>query len=159
MSAYERDASGAERKWSVRQGVVPGTRDCRAYLLLPAPEALANARVCDLAELRLGYRCEYIRASAERYLKEGCTGTREELLAFHGIGPKVANCIMLFGLRDTAAFPVDTWVKQIMNDMYGFDLKDTKGMQAFAAEKYGDLAGYAQQYLFYYYRDRSRKQM
>ena len=44
-----------------------------------------------------------------------------------------------------------------MNDMYGFDLKDAKGMQAFAAEKYGDLAGYAQQYLFYYYRDRSRK--
>ena len=43
-----------------------------------------------------------------------------------------------------------------VNDMYGFDLKDTKGMQAFAAEKYGDLAGYAQQYLFYYYRDRSR---
>ena len=60
--------------------------------------------------------------------------------------------------RDTAAFPVDTWVKQIMNDMYGFDLKDVKGMQAFAAEKYGDLAGYAQQYLFYYYRDRSRVQ-
>ena len=76
---------------------------------------------------------------------------------YYGIGPKVANCIMLFGLRDTAAFPVDTWVKQIMNDMYGFDMKDAKGMQEFAAEKYGDLAGYAQQYLFYYYRDRSRK--
>ena len=123
----------------------------------PSPEALAGAKVCDLAELRLGYRCEYIKSSAERYLREGCPKTREELLSFHGIGPKVANCIMLFGLRDTAAFPVDTWVKQIMNDMYGFDLKDTKGMQAFAAEKYGDLAGFAQQYLFYYYRDRSRK--
>ncbi len=123
----------------------------------PSPEALAGAEVCDLAELRLGYRCAYIKASAERYLEEGCPRTREELLAFHGIGPKVANCIMLFGLRDTAAFPVDTWVKQIMNDMYGFDIRDTKGMQAFAAEKYGDLAGYAQQYLFYYYRDRSRR--
>ena len=110
----------------------------------------------DLAALKLGYRSGYIKASAERYLREGCPECREELLAFHGIGPKVANCIMLFGLRDTAAFPIDTWVKQIMNDMYGFDLKDTKGMQAFAAEKYGDLAGYAQQYLFYYYRDRSR---
>jgi N-glycosylase/DNA lyase len=61
---------------------------------------------------------------------------------------------MLFGLRETAAFPVDTWVKQIMNDMYGFEMNDAKGMQAFAAEKFGDLAGYAQQYLFYYYRDR-----
>lgn len=124
----------------------------------PSPEALANAEVCDLADLRLGYRCEYIRASSERYLREGCPETREELLAFHGIGPKVANCIMLFGLRDTAAFPVDTWVKQIMNDMYGFDLKDVKGIQRFASEKYGELAGYAQQYLFYYYRDRTHKQ-
>jgi N-glycosylase/DNA lyase len=138
---------------------------CRAYgepiegsslFSFPSPEALADADVDDLAGLRLGYRSGYIKASAERYLREGCPECREELLAFHGIGPKVANCIMLFGLRDTAAFPIDTWVKQIMNDMYGFDLKDTKGMQAFAAEKYGDLAGYAQQYLFYYYRDRSR---
>ena len=64
---------------------------------------------------------------------------------------------MLFGLRDTAAFPVDTWVKQIMNNMCGSALEEAKDMQAFAAEKYGDLAGYAQQYLFYYYRDRSRK--
>ncbi|MBQ9273158.1 MAG: DNA-3-methyladenine glycosylase 2 family protein [Mogibacterium sp.] len=119
----------------------------------PKAEVLAEADVDDLASLRLGYRSAYIKASAERFLKEGSPGTREELLAFHGIGPKVANCIMLFGLRDTAAFPIDTWVRQIMNDMYGFDIKDTKGMQAFAAEKFGDYAGYAQQYLFYYYRD------
>lgn len=140
---------------------------CRAYgepiegsglYAFPAAESLAEAEVEDLAALKLGYRSGYIKASAQRYLEEGCPETREELLAFHGIGPKVANCIMLFGLRDTAAFPVDTWVKQIMNDMYGFDLKDAKGMQAFAAEKYGNLAGYAQQYLFYYYRDRSRSQ-
>ena len=122
----------------------------------PTPKALAAAEECDLAAMKLGYRCAYIKAAAERYLSTGCPANREELLAFHGVGPKVANCIMLFGLRDTAAFPVDTWVKQIMNDMYGFDPGDVKGMQEFAARKYGDLAGYAQQYLFYYYRDRSR---
>ena len=119
----------------------------------PAPEVLAEANEGDLASLRLGYRCAYIKAAASEYLKDGCPSCREELLSFFGIGPKVANCIMLFGLRDTAAFPVDTWVKQIMNDMYGFKTSDIKGMQAFAAEKFGDLAGYAQQYLFYYYRD------
>ena len=122
----------------------------------PSPEALAAADVEDLAALKLGYRSGYIKASAERYIEEGCPDCREQLLAFHGIGPKVANCIMLFGLRDTAAFPVDTWVRQIMNDMYGFELKDAKGMQAFAADRFGELAGYAQQYLFYYYRDRSK---
>ena len=123
----------------------------------PKPEALASADETDLAAMRLGYRGPYIIAAARKFLECGCPGCREELLSYYGIGPKVANCIMLFGLKDTAAFPVDTWVKQIMNDMYGFDMKDAKGMQEFAAEKYGDLAGYAQQYLFYYYRDRSRK--
>lgn len=120
----------------------------------PQPEALASADAEDLAALKLGYRSGYIKASAQQFLERGCPGCREELLGLHGVGPKVANCIMLFGLRDTAAFPVDTWVKQIMNDMYGFELNDVKGMQAFAAEKFGPLAGYAQQYLFYYYRDR-----
>ena len=120
----------------------------------PAPEVLAAADVKDLAELKLGYRSEYIKASADKFCRDGCPDCREDLLGFHGIGPKVANCIMLFGLRDTAAFPVDTWVKQIMNDMYGFEMNDVRGMQEFAAEKFGPLAGYAQQYLFYYYRDR-----
>ena len=122
----------------------------------PSPEALAAADEADLAAMKLGYRGPYITAAARKYLECGCPKNREELLAYHGIGPKVANCIMLFGLRDTKAFPVDTWVKQIMNDMYGFEMNDTKGMQNFAREKFGDLAGYAQQYLFYYYRDRTR---
>ena len=119
----------------------------------PSPEALADADEEDLAAMRLGYRGPYIIAAAKEYLECGCPKCREELLGYYGIGPKVANCIMLFGLRDTAAFPVDTWVKQIMNDMYGFELSDTKGMQRFAHDKFGELAGYAQQYLFYYYRD------
>ena len=97
------------------------------FAAFPSPEALASAKEDDLAKLRLGYR---------------------------GIGPKVADCIMLFGLHQVAAFPIDTWVKHIMNDMYGFDEKDVKGMQRFADERFGELAGYAQQYLFYYYRDR-----
>ena len=123
----------------------------------PSPEALAAADEKDLAAMKLGYRGPYIIAAAKKYMECGCPECREELLSYYGIGPKVANCIMLFGLRDTEAFPVDTWVKQIMNDMYGFELSDTWGMQAFAREKFGELAGYAQQYLFYYYRDRKQK--
>jgi N-glycosylase/DNA lyase len=63
---------------------------------------------------------------------------------------------MLFGLRDTGAFPIDTWVRHIMNDMYGFEEKDIKGMSEFACGRFGGYAGYAQQYLFYYYRDSGR---
>lgn len=119
----------------------------------PDAETLADASVDDIAAMKLGYRSEYIIRAARKYADEGCPDCREGLLSFHGVGPKVANCIMLFGLRDMAAFPIDTWVKHIMNDMYGFDEKDVKGMQSFAEEHFGPLAGYAQQYLFYYYRD------
>lgn len=130
-----------------------GDIEGKTVYAFPAPEALAGADEEDMAALRLGYRGPYIIETAKRYLEAGCPTCREELLAMHGIGPKVANCIMLFGLSDVAAFPIDTWVRQIMTDMYGFADKDVKGMQSFAAEKFGPYAGYAQQYLFYYYRD------
>ncbi len=119
----------------------------------PTPEVLSQTPVCELADLKLGYRCEYIVASAKKYLEEGAPHIYDEVIQYHGVGPKVANCIMLFGLHKVDAFPIDTWVKHIMNDMYGFDEKDVKGMGAFADEKWGEYAGYAQQYLFDYYRN------
>lgn len=130
----------------------------REWYAFPEPEVLASASEEDLAALRLGYRAGYIRSSAERFvsdMKAGCLpSTREDILSYRGVGPKVANCIMLFGLRDVGAFPVDTWVRHIMNDMYGIPENNMKEMEHFAHEKFGSLAGYAQQYLFYYYRDR-----
>ena len=128
----------------------------REWHAFPSPEALAAAAVEDIAALRLGYRSGYIKAAAERYLSCPRPETREDILKFLGVGPKVANCIMLFGLRDTGAFPIDTWVRHIMNDMYGFEEKDIKGMSEFACGRFGGYAGYAQQYLFYYYRDSGR---
>lgn len=130
-----------------------------AWYGFPSPESLASVTTEDLAEIKLGYRDEYIIRAARRFLELGepsgsMEEKRTELLGYHGIGPKVADCIMLFGCREFRAFPIDTWVKTIMNDMYGFDRKDVKGMQAFAREKFGDLRGYAQQYLFYLYRDK-----
>ena len=129
----------------------------REWYAFPEPEVLADAAEEDLAALRLGYRSGYINSAARSFVSDCCRGcvpeTREDILAYRGVGPKVANCIMLFGLRDVGAFPVDTWVRHIMNDMYGFEENDMKGMERFAREKFGELAGYAQQYLFYYYRD------
>ena len=143
-----------------RYGEYIGEAFGREWHAFPEPEVLAAASEEDLAALRLGYRVGYIKAAAERYVSDrdcGCLPqTREDILSYRGVGPKVANCIMLFGLRDVGAFPVDTWVKHIMNDMYGFDENDMRGMERFARDKFGELAGYAQQYLFYYYRDSGR---
>lgn len=143
-----------------RYGEYIGETFGREWHAFPEPEVLAAASEEDLAALRLGYRAGYIKVAAERYVSDrdcGCLPqTREDILSYRGVGPKVANCIMLFGLRDVGAFPVDTWVKHIMNDMYGFDENDMRGMERFARDKFGELAGYAQQYLFYYYRDSGR---
>lgn len=122
------------------------------WYAFPDAKTLAQAKASDLAKLKLGYRSEYIVKSAKMYLEKGAPKSYEDLLSYPGIGPKVANCILLFGLHETAAFPVDTWVKHIMNDMYGFSENDTSGMMEFATSRFGEYAGYAQQYLFYYYR-------
>lgn len=142
-----------------RYGEYIGEVSGREWYAFPRPEVLAEADVDDLMSLKLGYRSGYIKAASEKFVEDSNAGRlpreREDILCYRGVGPKVANCIMLFGLRQTDAFPIDTWVKQIMNDMYGFEESDIKGMESFAREKFGSLAGYAQQYLFYYYRDNS----
>lgn len=125
----------------------------------PSPEVLAEVPEEDLAALKLGYRSAYLVRAASRFLAEGTprgseAQLREALLAYHGVGPKVANCILLFGLRCLEAFPIDVWVRKIMQDLYGFDEKDTKAMQTFAEARFGEFGGIAQQYLFFYYRER-----
>ena len=119
---------------------------------LPSPEKLASLTVEDLAPVRLGYRAKYLIQAAKEVLERGLPRTYEELVALTGVGPKVANCIGLFGLRDTASFPIDVWVKRVMNVMYGFKEEDVKGMEEYAEAHFGELSGFAQQYLFYYIR-------
>lgn len=69
-----------------------------------------------------------------------------------GVGPKVANCIMLFGLARYDRFPIDVWMRRVMSDLYGFDENDMAAMEDFARKTYGRWGGIAQQYLFYYAR-------
>jgi N-glycosylase/DNA lyase len=76
-----------------------------------------------------------------------------ELMKIKGVGTKVASCVMLFSLGKRDAFPIDVWMKRIMESMY-FE-KETKKeeIEAFAKKLYGEDSGYAQQYLFYYGRE------
>lgn len=145
-----------------RYGEPLGVIEGEERFAFPSVTALSDADPEDIKTLRLGYRAPYIVESAKKFSKEGVPkGTYKEkyekLLSYCGIGPKVANCISLFGLRDLEAFPIDTWVKKIMVDMFGFKENDTREMQSFAKEKFGEYGGIAQQYLFYFYRDRNIK--
>lgn len=124
----------------------------RRWFSLPEPQVLASLTVEDLEPVRLGYRAKYLIATAKTVCERGLPKNLEELSVLTGVGPKVANCINLFGLGDFSSFPIDVWVRRVMNRLYGINENDMKSMAAFAAEKFGELGGIAQQYLFYYIR-------
>ena len=83
---------------------------------------------------------------------------REQLLSLSGVGPKVADCILLFStLKRFEVFPIDVWVRRVMNDLYIHNQDEAKvnkkEIEKIAKNKFGDLAGLAQQYLFYWRRE------
>ena len=121
--------------------------------LFPDAEALAQETPDSLAYLRSGFRAKYIADAASR-VHSGDTDlsaiaampvedARTELKKILGVGPKVAECVLLFGMHRTEAFPIDVWIKRVLAEYY------PDGFPKFAA----DNAGIAQQYLFHYIRN------
>ena len=142
------------------------------YYTFPTPKELSKASVKDLRELGLGFRdvrvFETTRIVNNNIIDineieniEDTKILREELLRFPGVGPKVADCIMLFSMKKYNVFPIDVWVKRVMNELYGKEInKNSKVLEAnnkqildYAENKFGELAGLAQQYLFYWRRE------
>ena len=76
----------------------------------------------------------------------------KKLMSFYGIGKKVADCISFFGYHKTDSFPVDTWIEKIYLENLGGEKKARDKISKELIQKYGDLSGYIQQYLFYYKR-------
>ena len=130
------------------------TSDGEVYYLFPSPERLAPLDEKDLESLRAGYRTGYILNAAREIaqgqlsldlLKNTTTDKAiEALIELKGVGIKVANCAVLFGLAKTDAFPVDVWVRRAIGKH--FDQK------SFDSTIFGADAGIAQQYIFYYIR-------
>lgn len=146
---------------SAKFGTYKGTYGGADMYTFPTLEQLTNASEEDFKELKTGFRAPYIMDAIRRNMV-GQFNEKElknmdydscikELMTIKGVGEKVANCVSLFGLGKKEAFPVDVWIKRIMETMY-FDGEDTPKdkIAAFAKEQFGDLGGFAQQYLFYY---------
>ncbi len=123
----------------------------------PTVEELASLKQEDFETLGAGYRSAYLYKTAQMLLEKnelhtlvhmGYDAAIEELTKFMGVGRKVADCIALFSLGYMQAFPLDVWMKRVVFDVYGLDKKSD--VYAFIAEKFGEYAGIAQQYLFYY---------
>ena len=133
------------------------TSEKEAFYNIPSAEVLASLTIEDLAEVRLGYRAKYLIESAKTVVENGLPTNYDELCNLTGVGPKVANCISLFGLGNMDSFPVDVWVKRVMNRLYGLEEKNVKAIMQFAEENFADLGGIAQQYLFYYIRETDKE--
>ena len=86
--------------------------------------------------------------------KADTAAAKKELMKLYGVGNKVSDCILLFGMGRFDSFPVDVWIKRIMEYCYfGSEQQSIKTISEFAAERYGRLGGIAQQYLFFYARE------
>ena len=143
-----------------------------AYYTFPTPEELSKASVEDLRNLGTGFRDKRIYnttqiiLSNEKYIEnlkqmKTTKQMKEELLKLDGVGPKVADCILLFSLQRFDAFPIDVWVRRVMNDLYIHNEDENKVnkkmIQKLAEEKFLGIPGIAQQYLFYWKREQEKR--
>lgn len=151
-------AYGKEIKW---QG--------KSYYTFPTPEELKDVSIEEYRKLGLGFRDKRIYETTQMILKKqvdleklkqnpNTIEVRNELLSLSGVGPKVADCIFLFStLKRFEVFPIDVWVRRVMNDLYiqkeDENKVSKKEIEQIAVKKFGDLAGLAQQYLFYWRRE------
>lgn len=140
-----------------------GSYNGEDYYSFPTPEELNKASIEDIRNCKTGFRDKYIRTTTERVINDNDDvsnyrnlSTEEclkELLKFNGVGAKVGDCIALFGMQKMDTFPVDVWVKRVMQEFYIKEDLSLPKIRKFAIDKFGDLSGYAQQYLFYYARE------
>lgn len=123
------------------------------YHTFPSYQVLGELELEDFQDLSMGYRDKYILKAAKdflygeieiEYLKNANYEDAFQALSnLYGVGTKVANCVLLFGLYHIDAFPIDTWIQRIINVIYEGN---------FPREKYKGYEGIIQQYMFYYAR-------
>lgn len=149
---------------SMRYGKFICKDENRKYYSFPTVEELSRATVEDLREFaKVGFRDKRIFDTVNMILNEKIDLDnfenletdilREELLKFSGVGNKVADCIMLFSYKRGEVFPVDVWIKRVMEELFIKKETPVKKISKEADRIFGKYAGYAQQYLFYYGRE------
>ena len=138
------------------------TDDCTEYFIFPTAEKLAAQKVSDFRALGLGYRDEYIKRTAQSIAdgfsldelkKLPYAEAKKKLCTLHGVGGKVADCVLLFSLEHGEAFPMDVWMKRAVSRMFFDGREPAKNELADLLYGFGDDAGRIQQYIFHYARE------
>jgi N-glycosylase/DNA lyase len=148
------------------------------FFTFPTPEKLACATMKRLAECGLGYRAKYVHATSKRIFENDFEleslrrlpyeQAKKQLCSLAGVGPKVADCVLLFSVGKTEAFPVDRWVERVILNHYtqqlppelarklaqreGLTNSEYAKLNAFGRWYFGEYAGYAQEYLYHFER-------
>ncbi|MGA3020540.1 MAG: DNA glycosylase [Candidatus Micrarchaeales archaeon] len=145
-------AYGEERSFSTDTMVLK-------FRTFPKPERIARLSVKELMSHGAGFRARYIKSVAQacsesfdldRLYRKGYEEAKEQLMEMDGIGDKVADCILLFGYGKLGAFPIDVWIKRVVERNYFRGRKKSvKEIHSFAEERWNGYAGYAQQYLYH----------
>jgi len=149
----------------IRDRYGPPTRlsDGSTIHLFPKPETLASLSEQDLQKTGVAYRAKYMIEAARR-VRDGeldfaklqasdYERAKEELMELPGVGPKVADCILLYGLGKREAAPVDIWIHRIVQKLYFNGARvSTEKVGRLLRERYGNWAGYVQLYLYHYAR-------
>ena len=158
--AHIRQISQALRK---RFGEQRDIGDHRVYTF-PSAERLAHASEKQLRDCKLGYRAKNLHAAAglvssgeadlEAWSALSDVELRTKLCALPGVGPKIANCVMLFAYERLRAFPIDVWIERVLREHYFLRRKKmtAQRLREFSETYFGKHGGYAQQYLFHHAR-------
>ena len=131
------------------------------YYGFPTAEKMSQAPLGFYKEIGLGYRAEYVKKLAEKIvqgysisqLKSLSTEQlKKSLIGLYGVGPKVADCVSLFGFHRSDSFPVDTWIDKVYKEHFNGTITDRNKISKWFTDLFKENSGYYQQYLFYYKR-------
>mgnify|MGYP002645755608 CR=1 FL=1 len=135
----------------------------QTYYSFPDIDTVYKLSKEDLSVIRAGYRDKYIMDAAQKFqngqINDGYIRSlttpeaKKMLLTINGVGEKVCNCILLFGLQRVDSFPIDVWIKRIVEKLYFGEEQNIPTIAEFAKKHFGDIGGFAQQYLFFYARE------
>lgn len=131
------------------------------YYAFPNIERMAKEDLSFYKSIGLGYRAEYVRQLAEDIInglnvyelnKLNTNDLKKSLLNIYGVGPKVADCVLLFGFHRSDSFPVDTWIEKVYRENFNGKLLSRAKITKYFTDRFKNNSGYYQQYLFYYKR-------
>jgi N-glycosylase/DNA lyase len=134
---------------------------CEDYFTFPTSQILSAKAPEYYKSLGAGYRDVFLSETSKRIATEGiehlknlnANDLKKQLLTYKGIGPKVADCVCLFGFGKADSFPVDTWIEKIYHEDFGGTLTDRNKINSYFTQLFGQYSGYIQQYLFYAKRE------